>query len=68
MELSEIKQQLSILEVLRQYGLSPDRNNRLKCPFHTKLKIYQAEDYIQSLSEEQINSFLYFKKVKVISN
>ncbi len=34
----------------------------------TKLKIYQAEDYIQSLSEEQINSFLYFKKVKVISN
>ena len=34
MELSEIKQQLSILEVLRQYGLSPDRNNRLKCPFH----------------------------------
>lgn len=34
MEIQEIKQQLSILEVLRQYGLSPDRNNRLKCPFH----------------------------------
>jgi DNA primase len=34
MELSEIKNQLSILEVLHHYSLSPDRNNRLKCPFH----------------------------------
>jgi DNA primase catalytic core len=34
MEISKIKQQLSILEVLRHYGLSPDRNNRLCCPFH----------------------------------
>ena len=34
MELSEIKQQLSILDVLGHYQLSPDRNNRLKCPFH----------------------------------
>jgi len=34
MELSEIKNRLPILEVLRHYGLSPDRNNRLKCPFH----------------------------------
>jgi DNA primase catalytic core len=34
MELSEIKNRLSILEVLRHYGLTPDRNNRLKCPFH----------------------------------
>ena len=34
MELSEIKQQLSILEVLGHYGLSPDRNGHLKCPFH----------------------------------
>jgi len=34
MELSEIKQQLSILAVLRHYNLSPDRNGRLRCPFH----------------------------------
>jgi len=34
MKLSEIKNQLSILEVLHHYSLSPDRNNRLKCPFH----------------------------------
>jgi len=34
MELPEIKQQLSILDVLGHYQLSPDRNNRLKCPLH----------------------------------
>ncbi|MBN2772867.1 MAG: hypothetical protein JXR31_01370 [Prolixibacteraceae bacterium] len=33
----------------------------------TDLKIYKAEEYIYSLSEEQINSFLYLKRVKVIS-
>ncbi len=34
MKISDIKNQLSILVVLRHYNLSPDRNNRLKCPFH----------------------------------
>ena len=34
MEISTIKQQLSILQVLHHYGLSPDKNNRLHCPFH----------------------------------
>lgn len=34
MELKEIKQQLSILEVLQYYGLRPDKNQRLRCPFH----------------------------------
>lgn len=34
MELQEIKRRLSILEVLRHYHLSADRNNRLLCPWH----------------------------------
>jgi DNA primase len=34
MEIPEIKQQLSLLKVLAHYNLVPDRNNRLKCPFH----------------------------------
>ena len=34
MEISEIKQRLSILKVLNHYHLKPDRNNRLSCPFH----------------------------------
>ena len=34
MEISEIKQRLSILQVLAHYNLKPDRNNHIKCPFH----------------------------------
>ena len=34
MEINEIKQLLSIETVLNQYKLHPDRNNRLRCPFH----------------------------------
>ena len=34
MEISDIKQQLSILAVLNHYGLKPDKNHRLCCPFH----------------------------------
>jgi DNA primase/predicted transcriptional regulator len=46
MELSEIKSRLSILQVLDHYGLTPDRNHRLLCPFHPdktpSLQIYPA--------------------------
>jgi len=34
MELKEIKQRLSITEVLQHYGLKPDNSHRLHCPFH----------------------------------
>ncbi len=34
MEIQEIKQQLSIIAVLSHYGLKPDRNKRINCPFH----------------------------------
>jgi DNA primase len=34
MEISLIKQQLSIGQVLQHYNLKPDKNNRLLCPFH----------------------------------
>ena len=34
MEISDIKQRLSILTVLQHYGLKPDRNNQIKCPYH----------------------------------
>jgi DNA primase len=44
MEIQEIKQRLSILTVLKYYGLQPDRNGMLKCPFHAddtaSMKIY----------------------------
>ena len=44
MELKDIKQQLSITTVLQHYGLNPDKNDRLVCPFHNdknpSLQIY----------------------------
>lgn len=46
MELKDIKQQLSIDQVLQHYNLKPDKNNRLLCPFHPdktpSLQIYPA--------------------------
>jgi DNA primase len=46
MELKEIKQQLSINQVLQHYGLKPNSNNMLCCPFHPdktpSLQIYPA--------------------------
>jgi DNA primase len=34
MEISDIKARLPILDILSHYGLKPDRNNRICCPFH----------------------------------
>jgi DNA primase len=34
MEIKEIKEQLSILTVLQHYGLQPNRNKMVCCPFH----------------------------------
>jgi DNA primase len=46
MEITDIKQRLTISEVLNHYGLKPDKNNRLLCPFHNdktpSLQIYPS--------------------------
>ncbi len=34
MEIQEIKRRLKIETVLTRYNLTPDRNNRMRCPFH----------------------------------
>jgi len=34
MEIPDIKQRLSILTVLQNYSIKPNRNNQIKCPFH----------------------------------
>ena len=38
MEIAEIKQRLTLSEVLKHYGLKPDKNLRLACPFHDDKK------------------------------
>lgn len=44
MEIQEIKQKLPLSQVLHHYGLKPDKNHRLLCPFHAdktpSLQIY----------------------------
>lgn len=44
MEIQEIKSRLSITQALDHYGLHPDRNHMLRCPFHNdktpSLQIY----------------------------
>ena len=35
MEIAQIKQKLTLNQVLTHYNLTPDRNSRLHCPFHT---------------------------------
>jgi DNA primase len=46
MDVKEIKQRLSINQVLGYYNLKPDKNQRLVCPFHAdktpSLQIYPA--------------------------
>lgn len=34
MEIPDIKQHLTLSQVLQYYGLKPDKNGRLNCPFH----------------------------------
>jgi DNA primase len=34
MEISDIKSHLPLSTVLHYYGLKPDKQNRLRCPFH----------------------------------
>lgn len=34
MEITEIKQRLTLAEVIKYYGLKADKQNRLRCPFH----------------------------------
>lgn len=34
MEIQEIKSRLSLSTVLSHYNLTPDKNHRLRCPFH----------------------------------
>ena len=34
MEIAEIKQQLTLSEVIKHYGFKADKHNRICCPFH----------------------------------
>ncbi|MBB4044918.1 CHC2 zinc finger domain-containing protein [Bacteroides reticulotermitis] len=48
MDIQDIKQDLRLSRLLESYGLHPDNNNRLCCPFHRdrtpSLQVYPETD------------------------
>ena len=54
MEIQKIKQALRLSEVLSYYGLSPDTNERLRCPFHKdntpSMQVYEKTDTVYCFS------------------
>lgn len=68
MEISEIKQRLSIQTVLQYYGLQSDRNHMLKCPFHAddkpSLKIYTATNTFNCFGCDKNGDVIEFIQLK----
>ena len=54
MEIKEIKQQLSITTVLNHYGHRPDKNHRMRCPFHPdktpSMQVYEKTNTVYCFS------------------
>ena len=54
MTIAEIKSKLSILEVLNHYGLQPNKNKMLCCPFHDdktpSMQVYAATNTVHCFS------------------
>ncbi|MGJ5676859.1 MAG: CHC2 zinc finger domain-containing protein, partial [Nostochopsis sp.] len=67
MEITEIKQQLTIGQVLDHYGLKADKNHRLCCPFHNdktpSMQVYAETNTVFCFSS---NCKLHGKAIDVI--
>jgi DNA primase len=67
MEISEIKSQLTIHQVLDHYGLKADKNHRLCCPFHNdktpSMQVYPETNTVHCFSS---NCKLHGKAIDVI--
>ncbi|MCP4482920.1 MAG: hypothetical protein GY817_09375, partial [bacterium] len=54
MTIQEIKESLSIKEVLSHYGLKPNKNKMLNCPFHEdktpSMQIYEESNTVYCFS------------------
>ena len=54
MEIQEIKDRLSLTSILNHYGLSPDSNQRLCCPFHEdkspSMQVYEKTNTVYCFS------------------
>ena len=67
MTIPEIKSRLSILTVLSHYGLKPNKNNMLNCPFHEdktpSMQVYPKTNTVYCFSS---NCKLHGKSLDVI--
>lgn len=67
MEISDIKAQLTIAQVLDHYGLKADKNHRLCCPFHDdktpSMQVYTETNTVNCFSS---NCKLHGKAIDVI--
>jgi len=54
MEINEIKSRLSIAQTLNHYGLKPDKNHRINCPFHNdktpSMQVYENTNTVYCFS------------------
>ncbi|MCP3658873.1 MAG: hypothetical protein GY830_00555 [Bacteroidetes bacterium] len=59
MTIQEIKQRLSIEEVLNHYGLKPNKNKMLNCPFHEdktpSMQIYEESNTVYCFSSNLLS-------------
>ena len=74
MEITEIKSRLTLDQVLRTYSLTPDRNYRLRCPWHDdktpSLQVYPKTDTWTCFSSncnagsgDQIDFIMQYEKI-----
>ena len=68
MEITEIKQKLTIQKVLQHYNLQPDKNNLLKCCFHddktASLQIYPNTNTFHCFSCGKSGDVIEFIQLK----
>ena len=71
MEIQDIKLHLTLSQLLQYYGLKPDKNGRLNCPFHEdktpSLQVYYKTGTVYCFSSN-CPLFVMFPKPFVIYN
>jgi len=67
MEIKDIKSHLSIITVLNHYGHQPDKNHRMRCPFHPdktpSMQVYEKTNTVYCFSS---NCKTHGKSIDVI--
>jgi len=80
MEITDIKQRLTLSEVIKYYGLKADKQNRINCPFHEDktlttspllieiVKVWLTRNYVLWRLQSQKGMFFIFETFKKFKN